>query len=112
MVEVEYIAIESCCAQIVWIKQQLEDYGITYNNIPIRCDNISAINLTKNSILYSRTKYVEVRHHFIRKYVQNNNILLEYVPTENQVADIFKKPLNEERFCPIRKQLGLFDPIC
>ena len=108
----EYIAAESCCAQLLWIKQQLEDYGITCSNIPIKCDNTSAINLTKNPVLHSRTKHIEVRHHFIRDHVQNNDISIEFVPTENQIADIFTKPLNEERFCQIRNQLGLYDPNC
>ena len=66
--EVEYIASESC-AQLLWIKQQLEDYGITCNNIFIQCDNTNTINLTKNFILYSKTKHIEVRHHFIRDHM-------------------------------------------
>ena len=112
MVRAEYIAVGSCCAQLLWIKQQLEDYSITCNNISIRCDNTSAINLIKNPILHSRTKYIEVRYHFIRDHVQSNDITLEFVPIENQIKDIFIKPLTEERFCAIKKQLGLFDPIC
>ena len=48
--EVEYIAIGSCCAQILWIKQQLSDFGVTLHNIPIFCDNTSAINITKNPV--------------------------------------------------------------
>ena len=107
--EAEYIAAGSYCAQLLWIKQQLEDYGIICSNILIRCDNISAINLTKNSILHSRIKHIEVRYYFIRDHMQNNDIMLEFVPTENQIVDIFTKPLNEERFCIIRKQLDLFD---
>ena len=74
--EVEYIVAGSYCAQLLWIKQQLEDYGITCNNIFIRCDNTGAINLTKNPVLHSRSKYIEVRHHFIRDHVQNNDKLL------------------------------------
>ena len=110
--KIEYIVAGSCCAQLLWIKQQLEDYGIIYKNISIRCDNTSVINLTKNSVLHLRTKHIKVRHHFIRDHVQNNDITLKFVPTENQIANTFTKPLNEERFCAIRKQLGLFDPYC
>ena len=81
-VEVKYIAAKSYCTQILWIKQQLEDFGIKLNETPIRCDNTSAINLTKNPIQYSRSKHIEIRHHFIRKYVQNKDIIFDYVCTE------------------------------
>ena len=81
--EAEYVAAGSCCAQILWIKQQLEDYGISQSKIPIKCDNTSAINLSKNPIQYSRMKHIEIRHHFIRDHVQNNDVLLEYVYTDN-----------------------------
>ena len=81
--EAEYIAVESCCAQILWIKQQLEDFGIKLNKTPIRCDNTNAINLTKNPIQHSRSKYIEIRHHFIREHIQNNDIILEYTNTKN-----------------------------
>ena len=80
--EAEYIAVGSCCAQILWIKQQLEDLGIKLNETPIRCDNTSAINLTKNPIQHSRSKYLEIRYHFIREYVQNKDIILDYICTE------------------------------
>ena len=109
--EAEYVAAGSCCAQILWIKQQLEDYGESQNKIPIKCDNTSAINLTKNPIQHSRTKHIEIRHHFIRDHVENEDIILEYVPTENQLADIFTKPLNSKRFEFIRGELGLCDPF-
>ena len=108
--EAEYIAAGSCCAQILWIKQQLEDFGIKLNETPIRCDNTSAINLSKNPIQHSRSKHIEIRHHFIREHVQNKNIILEYVCTENQLADIFTKALSEDRFCEIRRNLGILDP--
>ena len=67
--EAEYISIGSCCAQIRWMKQQLSDYGIIPYHIPIRCDNTSAINLSKNPILHSRTKHIEIRHHFLKDHV-------------------------------------------
>ena len=62
--EAEYIAAGSCCAQILWLKHQLEDYGISLNNIPLLCDNTSAINISKNPVMHSRTKHIEIRHHF------------------------------------------------
>ncbi|CAL9094332.1 unnamed protein product [Musa textilis] len=64
-VEVEYIATSACCAQVIWMKNTLEDYGIYLKNIPIKCENTSAICLTKNPIQHSRTKHIDIRHHFI-----------------------------------------------
>ena len=111
MVEVEYIAVESYCVQILWIKQQLEDFGIKLNKTPIRCDNTSAINLSKNPIQHSRSKHIEIRYHFIREHVQNNDIILDYVCTENQLADIFTKALSEDKFYEIRRKLEILDPL-
>ena len=67
--------------------------------------------MTKNPIQHSRTKHIEIRHRYIRDHVQNNDITLEFVNTEKQLADIFTKPLNEDRFEMIRGELGLCDPF-
>ena len=56
---------------------------MSQNKIPIKCDNTSAINISKNPIQHSRTKHIEIRHHFIRDHVQNENIILEFMPTED-----------------------------
>ena len=61
---------------------QLEAYGIKQSKIFIKCDNTSAINLSKNSIQHSRSKYIEIRHHFIRKHVANKDVILEYINIE------------------------------
>ena len=84
--EVEYIAAGNCCAQILWMKQQLEDYNIFLNHIPLKCDNTSVINLTKNPIMHSRTKHIEIRDH-----INKGNCEIEYVDTKHQLADIFTK---------------------
>ena len=83
---------------MLWIKQQLEDYGMSQTKIPIKCDNTSTINLFKNPIQHSRTKHIGITHHSIRDHVQNGDILLEFIPIKNQLADIFTKPLNADRF--------------
>ncbi|KAH9792467.1 hypothetical protein KPL71_004134 [Citrus sinensis] len=93
--EAEYIAAGSCCAQALWMKQTLRDYGINLEQIPIKCDNTSAINLSKNPIQHSRTKHIEIRHYFLRDHVQKGDIALEFISTEKQLADIFTKPLCE-----------------
>ena len=85
------------------------DYDIKLDHIPIKCDNTSTINLSKNVIQYLRTKHINIRHHFLHDHVQNGNISLEFVDTKNQLADIFTKPLNEERLNFIKHDLGMID---
>ncbi|XP_057496707.1 uncharacterized protein LOC130781518, partial [Actinidia eriantha] len=109
--EAEYVAAGSCCAQLLWMKQQMEDYGLHFDHIPIKCDNTSAINLSKNPIQHSRTKHIEIRHHFLRDHVQKGDIELQYIHTDKQLADIFTKPLDEKRFCYIRRELGMSKPM-
>ncbi|KAK7275147.1 hypothetical protein RIF29_16256 [Crotalaria pallida] len=107
--EAEYIAAGSCCAQILWMKQQLSDFGLKLDHIPIKCDNTSAINLTKNPVYHSRTKHIEIRHHFLRDHVQKGDCTIDFVSTENQLADVFTKPLPRDTFYHIRRELGILD---
>jgi hypothetical protein len=67
-VEAEYIAVSSCCAQILWMNATLNDFGIKFKNVPLLCDNESAIKLTNNPVQHARTKHIDVRHHFIRDH--------------------------------------------
>ncbi|GJT63105.1 hypothetical protein Tco_1006638 [Tanacetum coccineum] len=65
--EAEYIALSGCCAQILWMRSQLRDYGFAFNKIPMYCDNQSAIALCCNSVQHSRSKHIDIRHHFIKE---------------------------------------------
>lgn len=105
--EAEYMALSLCCTQLLWIKQQLSDFEIQVNNIPIYCDSTSAINLSKNPVLHSKAKHIEVRYHFLRDHVNLGHIHIEHVRTDQQVADIFTKPLNQAIFETLRARLGL-----
>src|SRR5947207_13586788 len=78
-VEAEYIAAGACCAQILYMKQTLCDYGIKLGSVSLLCDNESAVKIANNPIQYSRTKHIEIRHHFLRYNVANGNILLRNV---------------------------------
>ena len=104
--EAEYIAAGSC-AQIMQIKQQLENFGIKLDKILIKYDNTSSINLTKNLIQHPRSKYIKIRYHFIRDHIQNDDVMFDFVPTDKQLVNIFTKPLNEERFSIIRRELEI-----
>lgn len=91
------------------MKQQLEDFGIFIDHIPLRCDDTSAINLTKNPIMHSRTKHIQIRHLFIRDHVLKSDCAIEFVYTYNQLANIFRKPLPRDRFYTIRNELDILD---
>ncbi|XP_058762245.1 secreted RxLR effector protein 161-like [Vicia villosa] len=79
----EYVVVGSCCAQILWIKQQLLDFDIKLERIPIMCDNTGAINLTKNPVLHSCTKHIELRHHFLRDHVEKGEVVFEHDDSKN-----------------------------
>ncbi|GJW91335.1 hypothetical protein Tco_0168888 [Tanacetum coccineum] len=96
--EAEYIAMSGCCAQILWMRSQLSDYGFAYNHIPLYCDNKSVIALCCNNVQHSRSKHIDIRHHFIREQVEKGVVELYFVRTEYQLADIFTKALPRERF--------------
>ncbi|KAJ9547801.1 hypothetical protein OSB04_020344 [Centaurea solstitialis] len=96
-----------CCAQVLWLRNQLQDYDIQLSKIPIYCDNTSAIAISNNPFLHSKTKHIEVRYHFIRDHVMNGDIELHFVPTEYQLADLFTKPLDVTRFNMLISELGM-----
>nr|GEZ20752.1 copia protein [Tanacetum cinerariifolium] len=68
--EAVYISMSGCCAQILWMRSQLTDYGFDFNKIPLYCDNRSAIALCCNNVQHSRSKNIDIRHHFIREQVE------------------------------------------
>ena len=83
------------------------DYGLSINHNPIKCDNTSSINLSKNPIQHSRSNHIDIRHHFLRDHVQKGDVVLDFIDTTNQLADIFTKPLNEEHMNFIKRELGM-----
>jgi hypothetical protein len=107
--EVEYIDAGSCCAQILWMKATLKDFGITFKKVPLLCDNESVVKLTNNPVQHQRTKNIDVRHHFIRDHQQKGDITIENVGTDDQLANIFTKPLDEKRFCKLRNEVNILD---
>ncbi|GKA33084.1 hypothetical protein Tco_0719451 [Tanacetum coccineum] len=90
--------MSGCCAQILWMRSQLTDYGFAFTRIPLYCDNRSAIALCCNNVQHSRSKHIDIRHHFIREQVEKGLVELYFVTTDYQLADIFTKALPRERF--------------
>lgn len=107
--EAEYIAAGSCCTQLLWMKQMMCDYGLKQGMLTVFCDNMSAISISKNPVQHSRTKHIDIRHHFIRDLVEDKILALEFISTEHQLADLFTKPLDQIRFEHLRRSIGICD---
>ncbi|GJZ59557.1 retrovirus-related pol polyprotein from transposon TNT 1-94 [Tanacetum coccineum] len=103
----EYVSLSDCCAQIIWMRSQLTDYGFDYNKIPLYCDSQSAIALSCNSVQHTRTKHIPIKYHFIKEQVENEIVELYFVNTAYQLADIFTKALARERFEFLVKRQGM-----
>ncbi|GJZ83128.1 retrovirus-related pol polyprotein from transposon TNT 1-94 [Tanacetum coccineum] len=96
--EAEYIALSGCCAQVLWMRSQLTDYGLGFNKIPMYCDNKSVIALCCNNVQHSRSKHIDIRFHFIKEQVKNEVVEIYFVNTEYQLAYIFTKgPMAEKK---------------
>ncbi|GKF23844.1 hypothetical protein Tco_0076166, partial [Tanacetum coccineum] len=105
--EAEYIAMSRCCAKILWMRSHLKDYGFDFNKIPLYCDNKSEIALCCNNVQHSRSKHIDIRHHFIQEQVENIVVELYFVETNYQLANILTKALPRERFEFLLPRLGM-----
>jgi hypothetical protein len=85
----------------------MSDFGEEYTHAPPHCDSNSAISVAKNLVLHSKTKHIEVRYHFLRDNVEKGKISLIHVPTHDQLADIFTKPINQATFTRLRGELDV-----
>src|ERR1044072_6318221 len=90
------------------MKQMLKEYNVKQDVMTLYCDNLKAINISKNPIQHSRTKHIDIRHYFIRELVKDKIKNLEHVATERQLADIFTKALDASHFEKLRGTLGIF----
>ncbi|KAJ0653431.1 putative RNA-directed DNA polymerase [Helianthus annuus] len=106
--EAEYVASSAATSQAVWLRRILCDLGLVQESpTVIFCDNHSAINLSRNPVLHGRTKHIEIKHHYVRDMVAQQEISLEYCGTEMQVADVLTKALGREKFIRFRMLLGV-----
>nr|GFB17118.1 hypothetical protein [Tanacetum cinerariifolium] len=94
----EYVAAASCCGQVMWIQNQLLDYGYDFLNTKIYIDNNSAICIVKNPVYHSKTKHTEIKHHFIRDFFEKKLISVDHIHTDENVADLLTKPFDAGRF--------------
>ncbi|GJX14612.1 hypothetical protein Tco_0206370 [Tanacetum coccineum] len=107
----EYVSAGKACQQALWMKQSLIDYDIRLDDIPIMYDNKGAIDLSKNPVQHSRTKHIEIRHHFLRDNIQKGHISIEKVSSVDNIADIVTKPLKRESFNYLHLGLGMMKHI-
>nr|GFA59506.1 copia protein [Tanacetum cinerariifolium] len=105
--EAEYTALSARYAQLMWMRTQLQDYGIQYNKIPLYYDSQYAIAISCNPVQHSRTKHIHTRYHFIKEQVKNDIIELYFLRTEYQLADMFTKSLPEDRFKYLVRRIEL-----
>jgi hypothetical protein len=96
--EAEYVAAASCCSEFLWITYTMSDFGEEYTRVPLQCYSTSAMNIGKNPVLHSKTKNIQARYHFLRDNVEKGKITMIHVPTQDQLADIFTKPLDQATF--------------
>ncbi|GJY18660.1 ribonuclease H-like domain-containing protein [Tanacetum coccineum] len=96
--EAEYVAASSCCGQVLWIQNQMLDYGYNFMNTKIFIDNESNICIVKNPVFHSKTKNIEIRHHFIRDSNEKKLIQMIKIHTDQNVADLLTKAFDVGRF--------------
>jgi hypothetical protein len=107
--EAEYISAGACCAQLLCMKQSLLNYGVVLDRVPLLCDNESAVKIANNPVQHSRSKHIDICHHFLRDHVAKGDIVLFSVRSEEQLAEIFTKPLDGNTFCRLRSELNVLD---
>nr|GFB46800.1 retrovirus-related Pol polyprotein from transposon TNT 1-94 [Tanacetum cinerariifolium] len=105
--EDEYVSLSTCCAQVLWMRTQLTDYGFHFDKIPMYCDSKTAIAISCNPVQHSRTKHIDIKYHFIKEKVEKGIVELFFVRTEYQLTDLFTKALPEERFKYLIRRLGM-----
>ncbi|GJS05862.1 putative ribonuclease H-like domain-containing protein [Tanacetum coccineum] len=108
--EAEYVAAASCYGQVLWIQNQLLDYGYNFMNTVINIDNNSTICIIENPVQHSKTKHIEIRHHFIRDCNTKKLIQVVKIHTDLNVADLLTKGFDAGRFQYLVLSIGMLNP--
>ena len=104
--EAEWVAVSECVKEVKWVVQLMGELDIKVQTPPIIYeDNQSTIKICENDVMHDRMKHVDIRYHFVRDDVQQKKIKMEWVATQDQLADIFTKSLGSVAFNRIRDQL-------
>ncbi|GKE14175.1 putative ribonuclease H-like domain-containing protein [Tanacetum coccineum] len=105
----EYIAASNCCGQVLWIQNQMLDYGYNFMHTKIYIDNESTICIVKNPVFHSKTKHIEIRHHFIRDSNEKKLIQMIKIHTDQNVADLLTKAFDVSRFQYLIASIGMLN---
>ncbi|GKE18441.1 putative ribonuclease H-like domain-containing protein [Tanacetum coccineum] len=108
--EAEYVAAASYCGQVLWVQNQMLDYGFNFMNTKIHIDNESTICIVKNLVYHSKTKHIEIRYHFIRDSYEKKLIRVEKIHTDFNVADLLTKAFNGPMFNFLVVNIGMINP--
>jgi histone deacetylase 1/2 len=107
---VEYKVVGDATKEIIWVKSLLQELGVSQPQTPILwCNNIGATYLSANPVFYARTKYIEVDYHFVWERVSHKRLLIKFISSKDQLADIFTKPLPLPQFEFYRRNLTLLN---
>ncbi|GKB02206.1 hypothetical protein Tco_0830295 [Tanacetum coccineum] len=107
--EAEYVAAANCCGQVLWIQNQMLDYGFNFMNTKIYIDNESIICIVKNPVFHSKTKHIEIRHHFSRDSHEKKLIQVIKIHTDHNVADLLTKAFDVNRFNFLIASIGMLN---
>ncbi|GJS71662.1 hypothetical protein Tco_0704503 [Tanacetum coccineum] len=105
----EYVAAANCYGHVLWIQNQMLDYGFNFMNTKIYIDNESTICIVKNLVFHSKTKHIEIRHHFIRDSYEKKLIQVIKIHTDHNVADLLTKAFDVSRFNFLIASIGLLN---
>ncbi|GJU83574.1 hypothetical protein Tco_1285939 [Tanacetum coccineum] len=106
----EYVAAAHCCGHVLWIQNQMLDYGFNFMNTKIFIDNQSTICIVKNPVFHQRTKHIEIRHHFIRDANEKHLVQVLKIHTDDNVADLLTKAFDGPRFNYLVVHIGMLNP--
>jgi hypothetical protein len=108
--EAEYIALSVVVCEAVWLHKLLTDlFDHEMDPTIIHCDNQSYVKLYENPVFHDRLKHIEIKNHYIKDMVQRKAVHMQYLPTHEQIADIFTKPLDKTKFEYFHERLGLVE---
>jgi hypothetical protein len=109
-VEAEYMAACEACIEAIWLRKLIYDlFDQTLESTTIYCDNQSCIRLSEHPVFHERSKHIEIKYYFIQDKVQEGEVKLEYIPTDEQTTDILTKPLSRIKFAYFREKMGIVE---